>query len=143
MKKNLLFLSIFILFASCSIDDGPNECESTTHHNSLRSEKEIRELALSAVEMFSSDAKTKSNSKSIISIIPNSEATKSSERNLLFYTVNFDDGFAIIGAKAHLPEIIAYSDKGYYDEAILRLKHSIFICKILKTVSAELSLKVL
>lgn len=115
MKKNLLFLSIFILFASCSIDDGPNECESTTHHNSRRSEKEIRELALSAVEMFSSDAKTKSNSKSIISIIPNSEATKSSERNLLFYTVNFDDGFAIIGAKAHLPEIIAYSDKGYYD----------------------------
>lgn len=86
MKKILLFLSISILFASCSID-GPNECESITHHNSLRSEKEIRELALSAVEMFSSDAKTKSNSKSIISIIPNSEATKSSERNLLFYTV--------------------------------------------------------
>lgn len=118
MKKNPFILFICLLALSCGKSNLNETIIPTQPEELLRSESEIRDIAMNSISIFSDNAGTKSSEKRISSIIPSSAgATKSELSSPVFYVVNFDDedGFVIVGARSDSPEVIAYSDKGNYD----------------------------
>jgi hypothetical protein len=128
MKRIILPLLLLPLFFGCA-KSLPEKTDSfltnqtlttvSSEITGLRSNEEISKIALQAVQDFSSSTKTKSSvrNKEIKNIIPSTIQTKSGEEDPLFFVVNFtgDNGFVIVGADVDSPEVIAYTEKGYYD----------------------------
>lgn len=121
MKKHFLtILFILLAFLSCkkaNLSNGEEAISSSPQNELLRSETEIRDIAMASISVFSNNAETKCSEKRISSIIPSAGTTKSEVVSPAFYVVNFDneDGFVIVGARHDSPEVIVYSDKGNYD----------------------------
>lgn len=127
MKRAYIILTLS-LFIGCT-KSSPEGVESissdqvasaySTATSGIRSNEEISGIALKAVQDFSSSTKTKSaiRHKEIKDIIPSAVQTKSDAEEPLFFVVNFtnDNGFVIVGADVNSPEVIAYTEKGYYD----------------------------
>ena len=128
MKRLLFPLLLLPLLFGCAksfpestdpFANNPDLTDITTEISGIRSTEQIREIALQAVQDFSSSIKTKSSvrNKEIKNIIPSTIQTKSGDEDPLFYVVNFtgDNGFVIVGADVNSPEVIVYTEKGYYD----------------------------
>ena len=120
MKKIFYCITLSVILFSCNHQiDVPTVVETDVLSDDLRSYKDIKRIALDAVDLFSSGVNTKTeDSRQISSILPcMTPQTKSDQSSPLFYVVNFtdDNGYVIVGASVSSPEIIVYSDCGYYN----------------------------
>ncbi len=119
MKAKFYLIPVaLLLLASCekSMSEGQTTQSQYLTGGRLRTEAEVRGIAMSSVLMFSS-GQTKSSPKEIASIIPSMGVTKSPMNSPLFYVVNFgdEDGFVVVGADSDSPEVIVYANKGNYN----------------------------
>lgn len=124
MKHLFLLFAVttLCLFSACSNFEEP--CTSLLKTNkikSIRSYDEAFDIAMDATKMLD-ERDTRANTKRIIdndkSIVITGKMTRSSnDIDTLMYIFNYEnnEGYSVISANPNTPDLIAITEKGYYD----------------------------
>ncbi len=123
MKKNLRFsfLALLPLLGSCTdFNDATllSQSDNTTAQKNIRSVDDA--IAIAASYANTGNVKSRTDRHAVASTVTTVYSSKKgrSADDVLYYVVNYDDnqGFAVVGAPLCVPELIAITESGTYND---------------------------